>query len=195
MGLEKIKELIEQNKDNDEVKTYLQGLNPITVEGINSFITQNDDAKKWFDSEKDKHHNKAFETWKSNNLEKLIDEQIKVRFPEKDEKDIELEKVKVELEKIKADATQKELTNKALILADEKKLPKEIIKYFIGNDEKTTTKNLTELEETFSKHVEALVQERLKDNSYVPPKNDDDDVDISKMTMEQYAEYYKNRNK
>lgn len=180
MSLEQIKELIEQNKENEDVKAYLQGLNPLTVEGVNNFISQNEDAKKWLDSEKDKHYNKAFETWKSNNLEKLLDEEIKKRFPEKDVKDIELEKLKVELEKIKSDATRKELTNKALLVADEKKLPKDLVEYFIGNDEETTNKNLEALESVFSKHIETLVQERLKTNSYTPPKGADKD----KMTME-----------
>ena len=42
-----------------------------------------------------------------------------------------------------------------------KKLPKDIIKYFIGEDEETTNKTLA-LESIFS-HVETLAQERLKD--------------------------------
>lgn len=189
MSLEQIRELIEQNKENEDVKAYLQGLNPLTVEGVTSFISQNVDAKKWFDSEKDKHYNKAFETWKGNNFEKLVDEEIRKRFPEKDVKDIELEKVKAELERIKADALRKELTNKALIVADEKKLPKDLVDYFIGNDEENTTKNLEKLESVFSKHIETLVQERLKKGAYTPPTGGTDDKlsmdDLSNMSIEE----------
>lgn len=39
--------------------------------------------KKWFDSVKDKHFNKALETWKSNNLTKLIDDEVKKKFQTK----------------------------------------------------------------------------------------------------------------
>ena len=71
------------------------------------------------------------------------------------------------------------MLNKSLIIADEKKLPKDIIKYFIGEDEETTNKNLEALESVFSSHVETLVQERLKDKSYTPPKNGGSDGKIS----------------
>lgn len=168
MDFNEVKEFIESNKDNEEVQSYIGGLT-LTTDRVESYLN-NDDGKKLIQPKLDSYFNKGLETWKTNNIEKLLDEEIKKRFPEKDVKDIELEKVKAELERIKADANRKELTNKALLIADEKKLPKDLIDYFIGNDEENTTKNLEKLESVFSKHIEKLVEERLKGSGYVPPK-------------------------
>ncbi|MEY8417052.1 DUF4355 domain-containing protein [Tissierella praeacuta] len=177
MDFNEVKQFIEENKDNEEVKNYIGGF--ITSDRVESFLN-NDDGKKLLQPKLDSYFTKGLETWKGNNLEKLLDEEIKKRFPEKDVKDIELEKLRVELEKIKADATRKELMNRALIIADEKKLPKDLIEFFIGNDEETTIKNLEALEGVFSKHTETLVQERLKVNAYEPPSGGDKDNSITK---------------
>ena len=192
MDINEVKQFIEENKDNEEVKNYIGGF--ITSDRVESFLN-NDDGKKLLQPKLDSYFNKGLETWKTNNIEKLLDAEIKKRFPEKDQKDIELEKVKAELENIKASALRKELMNKALLIADEKKLPKDIVNFFIGVDEETTNKNLEALESVFSKHVETLVQERLKGNSYTPPKGGDDDVDIANMSMEEYAKYWQKQNK
>jgi len=41
-------------------------------------------------------------------------------------------------------------------------LPKEILEHFLGDSEESTVKNLETLESVFSKHVETLVEEKLK---------------------------------
>jgi hypothetical protein len=57
MTLEEVKKYMEENKNSDEVKAYLQGL--VNVEGVQTFFTQNEDGKRWLDSERDKHLNKG----------------------------------------------------------------------------------------------------------------------------------------
>lgn len=74
MTFEEVKKYMEENKDSDEVKAYLQGL--VSVEGVQTFFTQNEDGKRWQDSERDKHLNKGLDTWKANNLQKEIDKKI-----------------------------------------------------------------------------------------------------------------------
>lgn len=187
MDINEVKQFIEENKENEEVKNYIGGF--ITSDRVTEFL-EKEDGKKILQPRLDSYFTKGLSTWKENNIEKLLDEEIKKRFPEKDVKDVELEKVKAELERIKADALRKELTNKALLIADEKKLPKDLVDYFIGNDEENTTKNLERLESVFSKHVESLVQERLKtDHSYTPPKGDDKGKvsmeDLSNMSVDE----------
>jgi len=173
MDLQEIKSYIDQNKDNEEVKTYLQGLNPLNVEGVEKYLTENEDAKKWLDSVKDKHFNKAFETFKKNNWEKEVEAEIKKRFPDKDPKDVELVKLQQEVEKMKQEKLHETLKNKALTYATEKKLPVNLVDYFLGQDEEGTIKNLNALEEVFNVHIQSQVEERLKTNNYTPPKGGD----------------------
>ncbi|NFM19247.1 DUF4355 domain-containing protein, partial [Clostridium sporogenes] len=114
------------------------------------------------------------ETWKSNNLESLVNEKIKELYPEEDPKDNELKKLKQEMENMKKETLKKELTNKALKIATEKGLPTELVDYFIGQDEESTNKNLETLEKVFTGKLETTVKERLKDNSYTPPSGGND---------------------
>lgn len=160
--LESVKKFISDNQQNAEVQAYLQGL--YTVEGVQTFVRENADGRKWFDSEKDKHHSKALETWKSNNLEKLIDEEIKKRNPGKTPEQIEIEKLRKQIEDAERARNREALVNKALKVAKEKNLPDGIIDFFIADDEESTMTNLTKLEEEYSRAVQAAVEAKFKEN-------------------------------
>lgn len=171
MNIEEVKNFINDNKESEEVKTYLQDLNKVNVEGIEKYVTEDEEGKKWFDSVKDKHFNKALETWKSNNLTKLIDDEVKKKFPSKDEKDIEVENLKVEIEKMKQEKLHEALTSKAIKIASDKNLPLNLVDFFIAQDEEATVNNLKVLEESFNKEVQKAVEKRLKNEGYNPPKD------------------------
>lgn len=200
MNLQEVKQFLEENKDNEEVKTYLNSFKvEATLEVFKEKFNSDKDFKAFLDSEKDKHSSKSLETWKSNNLSKLIDEEVKKRFPEQDPKDAELAKLKAEMEQMKQDTLRKELTNKALKVATDKKLPLKLVDYFIGNDEESTTKNLEALEAVFNEKLETMVQDRIKDNSYVPPTSGGGETkgtydtllkNADNMTAEQVAEMF-----
>ena len=48
----------------------------MSVEGA-KFLSENEEGRRWFDSEKDKHLEKGLKTWKDNNLQREIDKKIK----------------------------------------------------------------------------------------------------------------------
>lgn len=171
MNIEEVKNFINDNKESEDVKSYLQDLNKVSVEGIENYLTEDEEGKKWFDSVKDKHFNKALETWKSNNLTKLIDDEVKKKFPSKDEKDIEVENLKVEIEKMKQEKLHEVLTSKAVKIASDKNLPLSLVDFFVAQDEESTVNNLKVLEESFNKEVQKAVEKRLKNEGYNPPKD------------------------
>lgn len=170
MNIEEVKNFINDNKESEDVKSYLQDLNKVNVEGIEKYVTEDEEGKKWFDSVKDKHFNKALDTWKSNNLTKLIDDEVKKKFPSKDEKDIEVDNLKVEIEKMKQEKLHEVLTSKAIKIASDKNLPLNLVDFFIAQDEDATVNNLKVLEESFNKEVQKAVEKRLKNEGYNPPK-------------------------
>lgn len=171
MNIEEVKNFINDNKESEELKTYLQDLNKVNVEGIEKYVTEDEEGKKWFDSIKDKHFNKELDTWKSNNLTKLIDDEVKKKFPSKDEKDIEVDNLKVEIEKMKQEKLHEVLTSKAVKIASDKNLPLSLVDFFIAQDEDATVNNLKVLEESFNKEVQKAVEKRLKNEGYNPPKD------------------------
>jgi hypothetical protein len=174
MDLDQVKQFIEANGSTAEVKAYLQGLNPINVEGIEQFIQSDKEAKSCFDSTVDKRTTKSLDTWKANQLEGLLDAEIKKRFPAKDEKEIEMEKLRAEVENMKLEKQRERLTSQAIKIASEKKLPLQLVDFFIGVDEPTTTTNLAALEQSLQLAVQQQVEQRLKGDGYTPPRNSTD---------------------
>lgn len=171
MEFKDIKEFIETNKEsNEEVKAYLQGFKQFGVDEVQKFIGENEEGKKWFDSERDRFFNKSLDTWKTNNLEKLITEEIKKRNPDKTPEQIELEKLRADFEESQRQLQLKGVKEKATSIASEKKIPLELLDFFINQDEEKTTENLSTFERVMEKYVKAQVDERLQ-SSYQPPGN------------------------
>jgi hypothetical protein len=169
MLLEDIKKFIDENKDtNEDVKTYLQGFKSVSVDEVSKLVNEKDDFKKWFDSEKDKHFSKSLSTWQTNNLEKLITDEIKKRNPDKSAEQIELEKLRADFEAAQKQLALKGVKEKAIQQATSKNIPLEILDFFVNENEETTTANLSTFESVMEKYITAKVDERLK-GSYQPP--------------------------
>lgn len=162
-----VKTYIQENLDkNEEVKNYVGGF--VTADRVNSFL-ETDEGKKLVQPKIDSHFTKGLETWKSNNLTKLIDEEVKKRFPEAKPEEVELKKLQAEIAQMKNDALKKDLTNKTLKQFQEKKLPVELVDYILGADEETTNKNIEMLASLLAKRDEEIKTEIIKGNSYTPP--------------------------
>lgn len=156
--------LVESMQDEDSVDSLF------SFDKVKDTLFNDNTFKSFLDSEKDKHHSKALETWKSNNLNKILDDEIKKRFPEADPKDLKLQELQKQIEQMLKDTVRKDLTNKAIKVANEKKLPLDMIDFLIGQDEDSTTKNLEKFESVFNTSLEQQVQAKLR-NGYTPPND------------------------
>ncbi|WP_312729359.1 DUF4355 domain-containing protein [Enterococcus sp.] len=182
MTFNESKSALEGFKDTQDYKDYIAGL--ITDDSVKTFL-DTDAGKKLIQPIVDKNFNKGLETWKSNNLSALVDAEVAKRNPGKDPKDIEIEKMQQQIAELQAADTKKALTIKAQSIAAEKKLPSDLVSYFIGSDEDTTTSNIDTFSKTFSAAVDAAVSEKLKDTSYVPPDDKTEPLDgVTRAFME-----------
>lgn len=188
MVLEEVKQFLESEEGRtEEVGKLLSSYVPITKEKVQEYVEEEPDAKAWIDSVKDKHLQKGLETWKSNHLETIINDEIKKRFPEKSEQELEVERLKSEINKMKLEKEKETLTNKTMQIASERNLPIELAGFFIGENEESTLKNLTVLESAFQGSVQKALEERLKTNGYTPPKAGGAvSQDLEKMSMNDY---------
>ena len=186
MTLQELKTFLESaDGKTEEVTAYLRGLFPADLKAAQAFA-ETADGKSWLDSVKDKHLQKGLETWKANNLETLLDAEIKKRFPEKDSKEIEVEKLKSEITTMKTEKQREALQNKAMRLAGEKGLPLELVSFFVGENEETTQQNLGKLEETFASAVQKSLEARLKTDSYTPPVSGAGSPGLENLSMDEY---------
>jgi len=169
---------LEKFKDTEDFNNYVGGF--INSDRVNKYL-EIDEGKKLIQPLLDKYHSKGLESWKQNNLSKLIDEEVKKRYPEKSPKDQELASLKAEIESIKAEKAREELKNKATKTLNEKQLPLSIVDFIIGNDEDTTNTNINKLSDAFTSHINTEIEKRLKNGNYIPPKSDGNN---SKLTMD-----------
>ncbi len=170
MTIEELKQYVEENKNSEELKAYLQGL--LSVESMQKFLSESEDGRKWLDSEKDKHLDKGLRTWQKNNLQNEIEKEIQKRFPDETAEQKQLRELNVKIERMESEKQREILKNKALTIAAEKKLPiNKVIDLLIAEDEETTVSNIGRFEEIFGSSVQTAVEERLKGNGYTPPNN------------------------
>ncbi|MCY8844638.1 DUF4355 domain-containing protein [Bacillus halotolerans] len=163
MNIEEIKQFLDENKDNEEVKAFVGELSAVSADKVKGFL-ETEEGKRLIQPRLDSYFTKGLETWKSNNLESLIEEELQKRNPSKTPEQIELEKLRSEIERERAARNREALVNKALNVADEKQLPKGVIDYFIGEDEETTLANLSKFEETFNAAVQNAVDIKFKES-------------------------------
>lgn len=161
MNLEEIKKYLEDNKENEDVKAYLEGLTQVTPEGVEAFL-ETDEGKKVLQPKLDRNFTKGLETWKEKNLQKLIDEGVKKSNPTETPEQKEIRELKEKFANIEKEKTRESLKNKALTTLSEKKLPSNLVDFLIGEDEETTNSNLTKFEEVFTNQLQSVVDEKLK---------------------------------
>lgn len=171
--------------ESDFAKSLLQsGLT------LNAFKEKVNDPefKSYLDSVKDKHFDKALETWKSNNLQTIInDEVLKATGKKKTPEQLKIEELEKKFNEEKAKAERAEKVAKYKDVLAEKKIPGEMIDYFLTDDDETTNTRI----DNFSTYVEGMVnssvKEKIANGSYTPPgENGAGDLtvdDITKMMM------------
>ena len=190
MEFNEIVESLKTFEGTEDFENYIGGF--VTADRVSKFL-ETDAGKQFIQPTLDKYHNKGLETWKTNNLDKLVNEKVKELYPEADPKDTELAKLKADLEAMKAESVRKDLTNKALTVATEKELPIDLISYFVGAEEDSTTANLEKLETAFNAAVEKVVTKRLG-KSHKPDAGDDSQEltpeEMASMSIEDINAYY-----
>ncbi|ARK30776.1 DUF4355 domain-containing protein [Halalkalibacter krulwichiae] len=181
MTLEEIKKFLEENKDQEEVKAYLEGLSQVTPEGVTTFL-DTEDGKKLLQPRLDSYFSRGLESWKSNNLEKIITDELTKRTSNKDDKDLRYEELERKFQKLEQDKLRETLRNSAFKFASDNSLPTDLIDYFIKieseDDEKgtkskeATEANLASLKDVWSSHLQTVVNEKLKSNGFTPKDGD-----------------------
>ncbi|SPR94864.1 DUF4355 domain-containing protein [Bacillus altitudinis] len=163
MNIEEIKQFLEQNKENEEVKAFVGELSAVSADKVKGFL-ETEEGKKFLQPRLDQHFTKGLETWKDNNLKKIVEEEVSKRNPSKTPEQLEIEKLRKDMESERNARNREKLVNTALKVADKKTLPKDVIDFFIGENEESTIENLGKLEESFNAAVQAAVDAKFKES-------------------------------
>lgn len=180
-------ELIEQLKSfegTEEFENYISG--HMTADRVNKYL-DTEEGKSYVNPIADARYTKGLETWKKNNLQTLIDEEIKKRYPDQTPEQKRIADLEAKFAEAEAKALKSELTTHAIKIATSKNLPTDLMPYFLGKDEATTDENISKFETAFNAAVEKVVTSRLGD-SHKPDAGDDSHEisidDLEKMSLE-----------
>lgn len=188
----KLIENIEDEASVDEVLSKSDFAKSLLQSGLtlNAFKEKMNepDFKSFLDSIKDKHFEKALETWKSNNLQAIInDEVLKATGKKKTPEQLKIEELEKRMLESEAKAKKAERIAKYKDVLAEKKIPMEMIEYFLTDDEETTMTRIDNFKTFVDDIVNTSVKEKIASGSYTPPgENGSGDFtvdDIAKMMM------------
>ena len=163
MDLNEVKTFIETNSQDSAVSEYLSELKKPTAEVVNSYLDSQEGAKL-LQPRLDSHFSKGLQTWKDNNLSKLIDEEVSKRNPGETPEQKEIRELKAQLESDRLEREREKLTNFAMKKANDLGLPLDFVNHLIGNDEDDTNSNLESFNELFQNAVQSQVDAKFKGN-------------------------------
>lgn len=174
--------LIEKAGDDENIDSLLENSDlakslqekGLTLDAFKGKLKEKD-FKAFLESENDKYHNKALDTWKKNNLEKELEPFIKEKYPELNQDPMakKLAELEKQLADEKAANARKDLLAEAIKYAKDKKLPVSIVEKCLGEDIDKTKELIDVVSKDWSDGLEAIATEKMKSNSYVPGKGAD----------------------
>lgn len=186
--MEELLNFLKQNNADPALIAKLEGLvKPITLDVVKDFLEKDDAGKKFMQSVTDEKVTKGIATFKEKSMPGLIEEEIKKKFPGETEDQKKLRILEENQQKLMADLQRKDLINKAITVATEKKLPINLVQFMIGENEDATLKNIELLEAEYGNAVKGAVENQFKESGRAPNNTGGPTPpDPSKMTDEQY---------
>ena len=186
-SLEDEAEVLDALKEHEEIKSLAKDfdVNKIALEDFTKLLQENKEIKGYWTSEKNRAVSKGVNTFKENNLQKLIDEAIKAKSNEgKTQEQIALEEIQAKYEAMEKQMKIKELESKYKDTLVEKGLDTRLMKFIIAENEEDITKNIDFFNEIIASNTNLKVNERLNESSF-KPKNNKDLNNYKVMTKEE----------
>ena len=176
MDINEIKTYLDSNKDSDEVKNFLGSF--YTPDRLNPYL-ETETGKKILQPKLDTHFNKALETWKNNNLNSIVEQEVNKRNPPQTEEQKRLAKLEKDLEDQKRENVRAGLKAKALDKLTELKLPLKLVDLVIGNDEAGTLENIKTINDNYEAEIAKRVDEKFKENGRRKPGEKKETGDVT----------------
>ncbi|MBU3142214.1 DUF4355 domain-containing protein [Clostridium sp. CF012] len=192
MAIENFNEVIEYmntNKENDEVKSYVGGLNKMDLTGVKSFLETNDEGKGYLSSYSDSKVTKGIETFKTNNLQKLIDAEMLKKNPSLTPDQLEMQNLKQKFADMEKSKTKAEQMSKYKDVLQQKKIPSNMVDFLINDDETVTNANISLFEDSMKSYIEEAIKAKFGNNVHIPAN-----ASNTPPTLISQGEWDKNKN-
>lgn len=174
----------------DEIN-FLKVLKTVSIDSVKEFLEKDEAGKKYLQSITDAAVTKGIATFKEKTMPGLIEEEIKKKFPAETEEQKKIRLLEESQTKLQNDLKKKDLLNKAISIATEKKLPLKLVERFLGDDEESTIKNMELFETEYNAGITSAVDAKFKENGRDPGGSGDPKPgpDYSKMSDNEYFKH------
>lgn len=169
---------VEASKDEDDINDLLKGTDiestfkvEPTLDAFKAKLESDKAFKSFIDSEKDTHANKALETWKTNNLPTLInDEVLKATGKKKTPEQLKIEELERKFNEKEVEAQN--LANQSKIkdlLTQSGFDPTKTIEFFNTSNVENVEASIGNFKSIIDEMVNSGVKKAIADGNYTPP--------------------------
>ena len=206
MDIKEIKDFLEANKETDDVKGLMTDLTPNFETALG-----NEDFSKAMKSYADKEARRQVDSYREKTLPGIVEDQVRLKIEATQHKEpweIKIAELEANQEKLtlqlkteeRSKLVQKNKT-KAMSLLAEKKLPTDLVDFFISDEEEKTVNNIAAFSNVFENYEQELKQNFIKNNNTFVP-SDNHTIENTGLTMPpdgssqaEYETYYRAKRK
>jgi hypothetical protein len=181
----------------------------LSAENVTAFISENpailgellkqDFAKPVIQPITDSHFSKGLETWKANNLDKIVNERVEKLYPNETPQAKQMRELQAQIDRINTEKQQAMMQNVVTKTLVDEQLPTSFARFIQGNDETEVRALVSELKHEFTTALNGTVDSKFKQYGHTPQAQTQSQqpnaVDPSKMSYaERTALYNSNPN-
>jgi len=185
--LDKIKPFLKEDADTEELTSIINELTTINPEKLEQSYLNNDvNVRSWAD----KKVGRAIETFKTQTMGSLIEEQVKTRLKSaKDETaaETQLRLINERLDRAESERKREQHINTALKYASQYEIIPKYVDRFLGADVEETKRNIDALAKDFNVQINDAVDERFKEHGRNVNFKQQNQPDKSKWSREELA--------
>ena len=180
-----VQDYITANGEKEEVSNYIKGFNKIDLDGAKNFLETNEEGKSYFDTRV----GKGIETFKTNNLQKLIDAEMLKKNPSLTPQELKIQELEQKFTDMEKSKTKVEQMSKYKDILQQKKIPSNMVDFLINDDETVTNANISLFEDGMKSYIEEAIKAKFGNNVHIPAT-----ATTTPPTLISQGEWDKNKN-
>lgn len=170
------------------------------IKEIEKFLNESEEGKQWLQSRIDSHVSKGVSTFKSKfekeELPKILDSEVKKRYPEATEEQKRLKEIELKLEQAERSRHKAELSSQLIRYAQERNIPQFLVDVSIDADYDTSLQKLNTHYKTFNDQLSSEVEKRIESRKNPIRQFDDSTpIDLANLPKDDPDFYVKNHNR
>lgn len=153
----------------------------LSAENVTAFIAENpailgellkqDFAKPIVQPLTDSHFSKSLETWKANNLDKIVNERVEALYPNETPQAKQMRELQAQIDKINGEKAKAEMATRTLQMLSEEGLDPSFARFLQGQDEVTTRANISDFKHQYQTALNGTVDQKFKQFGHNPQAN------------------------